>query len=210
MADRITVKIPDALRSGLQNLPNEVRDAIAGVVKDIGNLAFTRIKTATARDRGTLAAGWKKKDSRTKSGASSTISNAVDYVNVLEFGGYPVVSTKARKKKGSKDASSAPSAGKKKKKKKKKAKKPARVIGPVQQRTRTGPGFVRGNAILGGYPPGPRTQVAPGGTPTMVSNVSKQSPSGMVRQTLGDIQPRFIFDLEEAIDDAFNRLGGGA
>ena len=31
----------------------------------------------------------------------------------------------------------------------------------------------------------------------MVSNVSRQVPQGMVRKVLTDIQPRFVFDLEE-------------
>lgn len=73
----------------------------------------------------------------------------------------------------------------------------------------TGPGLVRGQATLGGYPPGPRTQIAPGGSPTMLSNVSRQAPKGMVRQNLDRITDRFVFDLEEAIDRAFAEIQGG-
>lgn len=67
-------------------------------------------------------------------------------------------------------------------------------------------GFQRGNAVLGGLSPGPRTQIAPGGSPTMVSNVSRQAPQGMVRQNLARITEPFVFDLEEAIDRAFEDI----
>lgn len=81
------------------------------------------------------------------------------------------------------------------------------VVPNSHERTNaTGPGLVRGNATLGGYPPGPRTQVAPGGSPTLISNVSRQAPKGMVRQNLERIQDRFVFDLEEAIDTAFAEI----
>lgn len=70
----------------------------------------------------------------------------------------------------------------------------------------TGPGLVRGAATLGGYPPGPRTQIAPGGSPIMFSNVSRQAPKGMARQNLERIQDRFVFDLEEGIDQAFSDI----
>ena len=67
-------------------------------------------------------------------------------------------------------------------------------------------GFQRGNAVLGGLSPGPRTQIAPGGSPTMISNVSRQAPQGMVRQNLERITAPFVFDLEEAIDKAFEDI----
>lgn len=70
----------------------------------------------------------------------------------------------------------------------------------------TGPGLPRGGATLGGYPPGPRTQIAPGGSPVMISNVSRQAPEGMVRQNLERIEDRFVFDLEEAVDQAFSDI----
>lgn len=69
------------------------------------------------------------------------------------------------------------------------------------------PGVRRGRAQLdGAYPPGPRTQRAPGGQPTMLTNVSRQAPQGMVRVAFARAQDRFVFDLEEAIDRA---LAGG-
>jgi hypothetical protein len=61
-------------------------------------------------------------------------------------------------------------------------------------------GFRRGGAVLGGLPPGPRTQRAPGGDPEMRDNVSKQAPKGMVRVTLIEIEPQFVFDLNEEIE----------
>ncbi len=59
---------------------------------------------------------------------------------------------------------------------------------------------IRGRAQLGGHKPGRRTQRAPGGEPTMFSNVSRQAPQGMVRITLKEIQPAFMFDLDDALD----------
>lgn len=75
---------------------------------------------------------------------------------------------------------------------------------PVRSLARAaGPGtLIRGNAVLGGLPPGPRTQRAPGGEPNMRSNVSKQAPQGMVRSTLIEIEPQFVFDLAENLDEA--------
>lgn len=60
---------------------------------------------------------------------------------------------------------------------------------------------IRGRAQLGGHKPGPRTTRAPGGTPSMFSNVSRQAPQGMVRITLKEIQPVFFFDLDEALEN---------
>ena len=59
---------------------------------------------------------------------------------------------------------------------------------------------IRGRAQLGGHKPGRRTQRAPGGEPQMFSNVSRQAPQGMVRITLKEIQPAFMFDLDDALD----------
>ena len=79
-------------------------------------------------------------------------------------------------------------------------------VRPARGSSAGGAGFKRGKAILGGLPPGPRTQTAPGGSPAMVSNVSRQAPSGMVRQNLERITAPFVFDLEEAIDEAFSEI----
>lgn len=107
-------------------------------------------------------------------GTEGKIVNNAPHINVLEFGGYPVT--------------------------------------PARTATRRG-GFRRGRAILGGAPPPrggrsgrgtARTQRAPGGDPSMRHNVSKQAPRGMVRSTLEELQPRFLADL----DDAINNLPG--
>lgn len=77
------------------------------------------------------------------------------------------------------------------------------VIPASKKRSRPG-GVRRGRAVLDGdYPPGPRTMVPPGGGIEMLRNVSRQAPQGMVRKTLRDIEPEFVFNLEEAIDIAF-------
>ena len=60
--------------------------------------------------------------------------------------------------------------------------------------------LIRGKAQLGGFRPGPRTQRAPGGKPTMRSNVSKQAPRGMVRRTLAELRPGFAIDMTEAVE----------
>ncbi len=170
MADSISITIENPLGPALKRLPQRVQQAVKKVVDDTSQLVFQRIKNDTPRDSGKLAAGWKRTVETKKNGAVSTISNAVPYANVVEFGGYPVIPV----------VNARPNA--------------------------TGPGLPRGAAVLGGYPPGPRTQTAPGGSPTMLSNVSKQSPRGMVRQNLERIQDRFVFDLEEAIDKSFAEI----
>ena len=70
----------------------------------------------------------------------------------------------------------------------------------------TGPGFVRGNAILGGYPPGEGTQISAGGSPVMTSNVSSLAPDGMVRKTLDAIAEPFADNLGAAIREAFSDI----
>ena len=60
---------------------------------------------------------------------------------------------------------------------------------------------------FGGYPGlGPRTQPAPAGEPDMRSTVSRQAPQGMVRVTLKEIEPRFLADVERALDLAISRI----
>lgn len=84
---------------------------------------------------------------------------------------------------------------------------------PVQSKKRLKkkpPGSLsRGGAYLGGnYEPGPRTERAGSAEPKMLegSNISKGAPNGMVRLVLGEIDPEFEFNLEEAIDEALNDL----
>lgn len=111
---------------------------------------------------------------RTDLGKLSIISNSTPYIGVLEFGGYPVVAIGAG------------------------------GAGGIFGGGAGGSKLIRGKAALGGFDPGPRTQRAPGGTPKMLSNVSRQAPSGMVRKVLKDIEPEFVFDLEEALDRALS------
>ena len=149
----------ESLVRALDNLPKETQEAVSKVVEDTTGRAFRIIKNRTPIDRGKAHRGWRQK----VSGSTGKITNDVDYINVLEFGGYPV-------RRASAGAS---------------------------------PGTLRrGRAVLGGLPPGPRTQRAPGGEPPMRSNVSKQAPRGMVRSTLQEIEAPFLFDLAENIDRA--------
>jgi hypothetical protein len=172
----LTLTIDNPIGEELKKLPKKVQDAVKKVVRDTGKRVEKRIRLDTPRDRGTAAAGWKSTEQRVPGGVEVTLTNKVPYINVLEFGGYPV------KPKWHKRTNA------------------------------TGPGIPRGDAILGGYPPGPRTQkgedafvpdVLEGVTPGMNDNVSRQAPSGMVRQNLIRIQPRFQFDLEEAVAEAY-------
>ena len=80
---------------------------------------------------------------------------------------------------------------------------------PVKHKRTGGGGIRRGNAWIGGnYPPGPRTVRAGGSGPKMAEgNVSRQAPIGMVRITLQELEPEFVFNLEEAIEVALNEEG---
>lgn len=207
----INLTIDNPILPLLKKLPKEVQDAIEGVVNDWSAEALERIKNATPRDRGTAAANWKVDSvSSSKPGdVKDVISNETPYINVLEFGGYPVVAIRGKKKKKAK--------AKKRKKKKKKQDVSAAMQALIDsstkaaKRVRTGAGIksASGKAILGGFDPGPRTSAAPGGDPEMLSNVSNQAKSGMVRRVLGDITDPFVFELEEAIDQAFLDIDGG-
>jgi len=157
-----------SLITAMENLPPEAEAAVARVVSDTTDRAYRKAINKTPVDRGDARRGWK----REARGRNGRIYNNVEYINVLELGGYPVT--------------------------------------PASHASRTG-GFRRGKAILGGAPPPDkrdaggrftgtaRTQKAPGGEPKMRNNVSKQAPKGMVRDTLREIQPRFMADLEWAI-----------
>lgn len=164
----VSVSFSNTVTPALASAPRRVQEAVATVVQNTSNVAFNRIRSATPRDRGTAAAGWRRR----VAGNTVFIENNVDHINVLEYGGYPVI--------------------------------------PAWKKRRNPGGLKRGNAFLGGgYPAGPRTVRAPSGDPPMLqrSNVSRQAPRGMVRKTLADIQPQYIFDLSEAIDRALNEGG---
>ncbi|KKN14489.1 hypothetical protein LCGC14_0995600 [marine sediment metagenome] len=147
----------DSLTPALKNAPRETQAAVAQVIEKTTDRAFRIVKNRTPVNSGNARRGWRK-ESR---GTSGRVFNAVDYINVLEFGPYPVTSA---------------------------------------NRTSRSGGIRRGGAILGGAPPARRTQRAPGGEPSMRSNVSRQAPQGMVRKTLKDIEPRFVADLTDAIN----------
>ena len=141
------------------------KKAIQATVKKMTLRAVKIAKFKTPVDSGRAIRGWKMK--LEKDGTVGVFFNDVPYVNVLEFGGYPVTA--------------------------------------LGRRGTLRPGaFIRGKAQLGGHAPGKRTQRPPGGKPDMRANVSKQSPRGMVRSTIIDIEPAFLFELNKALDLALN------
>lgn len=152
----------DHIETHMAKLPARFVEAVARVVRSTTIRLFGIIKFSTPVATGRALAAWKLTYTTAREGASGEVSNDVPYINVLEFGGYPV-----------------------------RASPPA---GPV-------PGsFRRGRALLGGFPPGPRTQASGGGDPPVSSNVSKQAPHGMVRAAVGSVEAQFAQDLEREIE----------
>lgn len=164
----IRFDVDDRFSNALKNAPRRVQDAIVDVIRDTGQEVFLLIKFRTPRDTGKLAAGWTK----VATGPQVVISSSVPYVNVLEYGGYPVI--------------------------------------PASRKRKNSSGTQHGNAFLGGgYPPRARTVMAADGKPAMLSgsNVSRQAPTGMVRVTLEEIRPKYIQDLEDALEKALTDGG---
>jgi len=166
--NKLEVSFTDDVSPFLSGVENRIRRAVESVVQETADKAGQRIHNRTPRDRGTAAAAWRRTSS--VGGQEATFSNSTPYINVLEFGGYPII--------------------------------PA-------SRTPTRSGLQRrGGAFIGGgaYPPGSRrTSAAPSGEPSMTSNVSQAlGRQGMVRVTLTEIEPEFVFDMEEAIDAALS------
>lgn len=159
--------VDESLLNAIRDIPESSQRAIKTVVRATTKRAVRIAKFKTPVDTGNAINSWE--DTTEKGGQVGVFKNSAPYINVLEFGGYPV-----------RAATSGAKAG-----------------------------FRRGGAILGGLPPGPRTQRAPGGDPEMRSNVSKQAPRGMVRSTLIEIEPQFVFDLNEEIEREFNRSRRG-
>lgn len=154
----------EGLVEAIANLPKAAQEAVIETVKATTRRGEEIVKFKTPVDSGDAINGWQHRFEN--GGEVGILFNDVAYINVLEFGGYPV-----------------------------KPKWHART-------NESSLGYLFGDALLGGYPPGPRTQRAPGGDPVMRSNVSKQAPSGMVRSTLEEIEKQFLFDLSENLDKA--------
>ena len=150
----------------VRKMPERVDRAVKEVIRRHIDRVFNIVRFSTPTDTGRALRAWRIE--MRDGGRAGVVTNDTPYINVLEYGGYPV--------------------------------RPAR--GPMPSGA-----FQRGNAYLGGHPPGPRTMGAPGGEPTMRSNVSKQAPHGMVRKALGETEDAFQFDLEEAIERAWNGEG---
>lgn len=151
----------DTLTTTMKRLPASVRSAVNAVVDKTIDRVFAIVKFSTPVDTGAALQAW---EIERNGDGTGRVVNRTAYINVLEFGGYPV----------------------------------RRATGPMP------PGsFRRGNAYLGGLPPGPRTMTAPSGEPPTTSNMSKQAPHGMVRKALGEVEDAFEFDLEEAVERAW-------
>lgn len=153
--------VDEGLIEALEGLPTNAQRAVVETVRSTTQRGQQIVKFRTPVDSGKALNGWQVRYE--DGGSRGVFFNDVAYINVLEFGGYPVRAATAGASPGT---------------------------------------LRRGKAILGGLPPGPRTQRAPGGTPKMRSNVSKQAPRGMVRSTLEELEPQFIFDLNENLDRA--------
>ena len=154
--------VDEGLVEALQNLPESTQRAIKDTVRATTLRGQQIVKFKTPVDSGKAINAWKTRFEN--NGERGVFFNDTPYINVIEFGGYPVRASSA-----------------------------GASLGTLR----------RGNAVLGGLPPGPRTQRAPGGQPQMRSNVSKQAPRGMVRSTLIELEPQFTFDLAEAIEREF-------
>lgn len=166
----LSVTLDNTLTPGLKAAPAVIREAVDGVVLDTADKTFARIKRFTPRNTGKAAGDWYWIEEGTGDDKRISYVNDVAYINVLEYGGYPVIPT-SRKRSGS-------------------------------------GGIRRGKAYLGGdYPPGPNTQLEPGGDPVMRSNVSRKAPSGMVRKQLEAARPEFLSELDAAIERALEGLG---
>jgi len=76
----------DTLIPALENLPREAERAVAEVVAITTDRAYKMAKNRTPVDRGDARNGWRQ----SARGANGRIFNNVPYINVLEFGGYPV------------------------------------------------------------------------------------------------------------------------
>lgn len=159
----------NSLVPALVNLPPEAAAAVAAVIRTTTDRAFRIAKNKTPVDRGDARNGWRQ----VASGQKGRIFNNVPYINVLEFGGYPVTPASRTRRSGLRRGK-------------------AILGGAPPPNTRDSSGRFQGGA---------RTQKArSSGRAPMRSNVSKQAPVGMVRSTLEELRPRFLSDLTHAIN----------
>lgn len=82
-----TVDASDALRA-FTRLERELPDAVAAGIQETGTLAQGRIRTNTPVDKGRARSSWRRRS--LDAGKVVEIFSNVPYINVLEFGGYPV------------------------------------------------------------------------------------------------------------------------
>lgn len=87
----LQITVDDDVTKFLQGAPTALTQAIDNVVRDTTRTVFFRIDRATPRDRGTAASGWTEVVEGQGVRARRTFVNQTPYINVLEFGGYPVV-----------------------------------------------------------------------------------------------------------------------
>ena len=81
-------KIEYSTTLDLKGAGKRVNDAIAKVVDRTARDVYMKIKLATPSRTGFARGSWKRYKS--SDGLTAVIENKADYINVLEFGGYPV------------------------------------------------------------------------------------------------------------------------
>ena len=86
----------ESLVTAVGLVPFETEHAVSEVVRKTTNRAFKIVKNRTPVDRGRARRGWKKETR----GTEGRFFNDVAYINVLEFGPYPVTATKRTSRSG--------------------------------------------------------------------------------------------------------------
>lgn len=177
MAELLTIEFDfTGMERSMRILRRGVPKVLKRVIKRTGDKAFRRTRNRTPVSRGKARGSWKR--IVLKGGLVVRIQGGgptAPYINVLEFGGYPVRDkTTARRTPGSFARGGA-------------------VLGglPPGRRTRRAP------RAQGLDPP-----AEPSGRP-LNSNVSKQAPRGMLRITFKELESEFARDLERALDRLF-------
>lgn len=161
------------LEDALEELgPKAVRE-VGKVIKATTKRAYKIAKNKTPVRTGKAFSSWKQ--STEKGGLEGIVSNDVPYINLLEYGSYPV--RPISRASGQGDS----------------IKRGRAYLGG------SFPPFKHGGEVTR------TTRAPSSGEPKMLSpgNVSKEAPRGMVRLALIEVEPQFVLDLEEALDRAW-------
>lgn len=92
MADLLRFEFANQLTPSLEKLPSAIAREVQEAVEEATKRAVQIAKFKTPVDRGTAIGGWRTELPKAGSGAEAkgAFVNDVPYINVLEFGGYPV------------------------------------------------------------------------------------------------------------------------